>query len=748
MTVVMQVPPEAPPEDATVNILLVDDEPKNLTALEAVLEGAGRRLVYAHSGPEALKHLLEEDFAVILLDVRMPGLDGLETAALIRGRERTRNTPLIFLTAALRDDAQMAKGYALGAVDYILKPFDPDILRSKVAAFVELNRKTEQVRRQAAELEETSALLNSVLEGTTEHAIVALDLSGVFCSWNEGARRIFGYEPVEVVGSGRLGLLVAPMEINEGRVDELLATARTHGRVEGTVECVRKDGTPFAASITFDQRRDARGETVGYVCIVQDITERLRAEEERHRLLAEQVARAEAEAAQRRLQFLAQASEAVSRTLDCEATLKDLAQLVVPTLGDVCLIDLSEEDGEIRRVAATHVDPGAKEVLDELMLHAPDPRSTVGIAQVIRSQQPTLVPSLAPDDVAALGLSRCARCATAAHPTSAIVVPFVSQERSLGALTILAVGFSRSFGASDLALAEALARRTALAIENSRLYEETRNALRIRDDFLTSATHDLKTPLTVIRASAQLLQRRASKAEEMDPRKIVSSAAQITAATGKMLALVDQLLDAAQVQMGKHLELKRQPTDLVKIVRAVVRDMSDPMGPHSVKLDCAVDALVGDWDTARIERVVGNLISNAIKYSPNGGEIGVSVSCEDSDAGTVAVLSVQDRGVGIPREDLARVFDRFFRARNVVGRIAGTGIGLAGVKQIVEEHGGEIYLDSSEGAGTTVVVQLPMSQPEEPERKDVTHLRAAGGTEAGPPSPNGRQGQRRRARSA
>ena len=131
-----------------VSILLVDDEPANLAALEAILGDLDETLVKAGSGREALRCLLKQDFAVILLDVRMPGMDGFETAMLIRERQRSTYTPIIFLTAAHRDETHVSRGYSLGGVDYILKPFEPEILRSKVAVFVELARKTEIVRRQ------------------------------------------------------------------------------------------------------------------------------------------------------------------------------------------------------------------------------------------------------------------------------------------------------------------------------------------------------------------------------------------------------------------------------------------------------------------------------------------------------------------------------------------------------------------------------------------------------------------------
>jgi CheY-like chemotaxis protein len=145
----------------TVNILLVDNEPGGLLALEAILEPLGQRLMTAGSGHEALRHLLAHDFALILLDIRMPELDGFQTAELIREREHSRRTPIIFLTASYETEVQVFRGYAVGAVDYVFKPLQPEILRHKVSVFVELAQTTEMVRKQAAELEAANRDLES-----------------------------------------------------------------------------------------------------------------------------------------------------------------------------------------------------------------------------------------------------------------------------------------------------------------------------------------------------------------------------------------------------------------------------------------------------------------------------------------------------------------------------------------------------------------------------------------------------------
>ncbi|HEX8618099.1 MAG TPA: response regulator, partial [Thermoanaerobaculia bacterium] len=155
--------------DERINILLVDDQPNNLLALESILGDSGETLVTAQSGSAALRELLHMDFAVILLDVQMPDLDGFETATLIRQRDRSRDTPIIFLTALSRSETNVFRGYELGAVDYIFKPFHPEILRSKVAVFVELFRQREAFKRQAHELarvvKQNELILNAAAEG-------------------------------------------------------------------------------------------------------------------------------------------------------------------------------------------------------------------------------------------------------------------------------------------------------------------------------------------------------------------------------------------------------------------------------------------------------------------------------------------------------------------------------------------------------------------------------------------------------
>jgi signal transduction histidine kinase len=172
----------------------------------------------------------------------------------------------------------------------------------------------------------------------------------------------------------------------------------------------------------------------------------------------------------------------------------------------------------------------------------------------------------------------------------------------------------------------------------------------------------------------------------------------------RMAASLDELLDATRLRLGQPLSLDRRPTDVIELARRHAATYQAATDAHRITVDAAVPDLVGDWDEARIGRVVSNLLSNAVKFSPAGGDVRVEVGPEDGDW---AVLRVHDQGVGVPPADVDRVFERFARAANATG-VPGSGIGLAGARQIVEQHGGTIGVESTGPAGATFTVRLPL----------------------------------------
>jgi PAS domain S-box-containing protein len=275
-------------------VLLVDDEPANRLALRAVLEGLDLTLVEAQSGEEALRQLLEGQFAVILLDVQMPGLDGFETAKLIRGREETRHIPIIFQTAYEADRATVEKAYMLGAVDFLVKPLLPVVLRAKVTGFVELFQQRRRIEERTAELRASEERFRLLVDGTADHAIYMLDPTGRIVSWNPGAERIKQYRADEIIGR-HFSCIYTAEDVEAQKPQRAIEVATAEGKYEEEGWRVRKDGTRFWARVLITALRDEAGQLQGFSKVTRDITIRKQAEENARRLLEEETARRAAE---------------------------------------------------------------------------------------------------------------------------------------------------------------------------------------------------------------------------------------------------------------------------------------------------------------------------------------------------------------------------------------------------------------------------------------------------------------------
>ncbi len=274
----------------------------------------------------------------------------------------------------------------------------------------------------------------------------------------------------------------------------------------------------------------------------------------------------------------------------------------------------------------------------------------------------------------------------------------------------------RSFTGDEERVLLALAQRAALAIENARLYQQTQAAVRVRDEVLSLVSHDLRSQLTGIKGTAQNLERRA-RHDPPDRDRLVEGLHRIDASTIVMDDWIEELLETARLEMGQQLTLREAPTELVALVHAAVADYQQTTQEHALRVEAMVPRLVGRYDAARLRRVLSNLLANAVKYSPKGGQITVTIARQDDAEGAWAVLQVRDRGIGIPLGEQAHIFERFQRGSNVVGRIAGMGIGLTGAHQIVEQHGGSMGVDSQEGVGSTFTVRLPLAAPPEDGRR-------------------------------
>jgi PAS domain S-box-containing protein len=428
---------------------------------------------------------------------------------------------------------------------------------------------------------------------------------------------------------------------------------------------------------------------------------------ERARLFeAEQAAHVEAERTKEYLAFLADASRRFAGTLDEDLILQTLAQLAVPRLADWCTVDVLEENGSMRMAAWSHFDPTEVNLIKELNDQFPlAPDAPYGYPYVIRRGESTFVPNPSSGDLAAITYADEHRdLIRRIGFTSHLCVPLSARGRTFGAVTLNMAQPGRCFTLEDLALAEEFARRAALALDNARLYGEAQEAIGLRDQFLSIASHELKTPLTSLLGYAELLQRsvaRGAALQERDRRAVQV----IAASSNRLTKLINTMLDVSRIETGQ-LTIERAPVDLNALTRRVVEETRLMVERHELRFLAPREALIVEGDELRLEEVLQNLIQNALKYSPHGGPVRVQVERR----GDMACVAVHDQGIGIPDTELPNLFSRFYRVQSGITRhISGMGVGLYVVKEIVNLHGGAITVESNEGEGSTFTVCLPLA---------------------------------------
>jgi signal transduction histidine kinase/PAS domain-containing protein len=427
-----------------------------------------------------------------------------------------------------------------------------------------------------------------------------------------------------------------------------------------------------------------RGEPVRMIGVNMDITERKLIEQN--------------------LDFLAQASKLLSSSLDYETTLAAVAQLGVPRIADWCAVDMLAETGAIEQLAIAHVDPAQVEWARELnKANPPDPDAPTGVPHVLRTGRSEFYPEITDAMLVAstrseeeLALARRLRL------TSIMVVPLVVQEKVIGAMTFVSAESGRRYTRADLVMAEEVASRAALAVANARLYREAQRAIAVRDEFMSLASHELKTPVTSLKMHTQLLQRQAARSGETDR---AERFAKMDRQIDKLTGLINDLLNVARVQGGR-LEYVDEPLDLEAVVREAA-DTIQPTSPtHAIRIEGRIDAPVRG-DDERIGQVVTNLLTNAIKYSPHADRVIVRLGRQGGDA----VVSVRDFGIGIAEEHQQNVFDQFYRVSDPSEKtFPGLGLGLYLANEIVKRHGGTMRVESTIGEGATFTFTLPLQQ--------------------------------------
>jgi PAS domain S-box-containing protein len=770
------------------NILLVDDRPENLLALEAILAPLGQNLLYAHSGEDALRELLRHDVAVILLDVQMPELDGFETAQLIKQRERTSHVPIIFVTAISKDEEQVFRGYSAGAVDYVFKPFNPDVLRSKVAVFIELHEKNEQLRRQAvqlkeqelAELRRESEERYRFLAEAQPDQIWTAQPNGELDYVNQRALDYFGTSFPELVESGWTNV-VHPEDL--GRLLDRWQTALATGEpYENELRFRRASDGSYRWHLTRAVPMSGRGgSVVKWFGSNIDIHDQKRAEEGQR--------------------FLVDAGAALGESLDYRSTLATVAKLAVPRIADWARVDVVE-DGRLRTLAVEHVDPKKVELAFELAQRYPEnPDAEQGPPLVQRTGKSELVTEIAEDDLAELaqddfhlGLVR------ELGLQSYMCVPLTAHGQLLGVISLVSAESGRRYDAGDLALAEELARRAGTAVENARLYravEERAHAARvletvadgvflvdvegvvrfwnraaetisgirreeivgrrleellagwervstraetmpfehdgrehwvsisgvafdegvvyafqditderaleqIRQDLVATVSHELRTPLAAIYGSAMTLKRGDIELQGDLRTKLLNV---IVDESARLTTIVNDLLLASRLDAGK-LEVHIESCDARALGESVVEAARTHL-PEGVSLELepvADDVPPVAADEAQLRQVLDNLLDNAVKYSPAGGDVRLAVEPANGNVR----FSVADGGLGIPLPEQDRIFEKFYRLDpDMTGGIGGTGLGLYIARELVRRVGGRIWVEPNDGQGSVFHVEIP-----------------------------------------
>ena len=678
--------------DGTPSVLLVDDVPANLLALSAVLRPLGARLVEARSGEEALAAVLRESFAVVLLDVQMPGMDGFETAAAIRATDNGRELPIVFLTAIHREEAFAKRGYASGAADYITKPFDADIVRARVKAFVDLYGQREQVRQKQVAVrtrERDEAIRRLVaFERIATAALVTTDLTAflkelleIFLSAADAAdsacvllrdgdvlevrARVDARDEVEErlsvrIGEGFAGLIAqtgSPLELTDASKSDLIKSP-----------WMRASGTNGLYGVPLFHE----GEVIGVAHIgsrraatFPDVDRRL------FRAMADRAAWAVSSQVKRsRLHDVLMAAPAMISIVRFPAMTIELANPAFRRL-------FNGRDLVGRHVSQTGLEGEAVAILERAF--------TTG--QTISYDELIVHGDFAGDG----GREQRVFCFTAQPLRNAV-----------GTVdSVLTFAFDVSTHVESRRTIEAhAAERTELLARETEARAAAEVASQAKDAFLATVSHELRTPLNAI--LGWTVTARAKAPPELDRALgIVERNARAQA------RIIEDVLDISRIVSGK-LRLEVQLVDLATIVAAAVEAVRPAADARAIAIEVTAASLPHvPADADRMQQVLWNLVSNAIKFTPKGGRVDVRMEASEEEA----VISVTDSGEGIAPEFLPHVFEPFRQADpSTTRRHSGLGLGLAIVKQLVHAHGGTLRATSEGlGKGASFVVSLPLT---------------------------------------
>ncbi|HUQ86975.1 MAG TPA: ATP-binding protein, partial [Vicinamibacterales bacterium] len=415
-------------------------------------------------------------------------------------------------------------------------------------------------------------------------------------------------------------------------------------------------------------------------------------------------AREASDHARERATFLAEASTALSASLDYEATLRSVAQLAVPTIADWCAVDILNDAGDLERLAVAHVDPGKVELARTLQeRYPPDPDAPGGVHQVIRTASAVLVPRIPPALLeAAARDEEHRRIIRELSLTSYMCVPMIAHGKAFGAITFVSAESGREYSDGDLPLAKEVASRASLAVENARAYALANETSRVKDEFLSTLSHELRTPLGSVLTYARML-----RSGMVQPAELQHVFDVIERNATSLKKIVEDVLDVSSIVAGR-IRLDVQEVDLPTVLRESCATVMPAANAKGIRIEVVIDPMSSSvsGDPSRLQQIVWNLLSNAIKFTPRGGKVQLRLARVNSHV----EITVSDTGIGITPEFLPFVFEKFRQADGTFSRqYGGLGLGLAIAKQLAELHGGTILARSAgPGHGATFVLSLPL----------------------------------------
>jgi len=543
-----------------------------------------------------------------------------------------------------------------------------------------LERELELRTRQLARSE---ARFRDVIDRNAD-AIFVVGRDGSIRFANRAAEQLFGRNDERLVGS-LFGFPLVTGEITE---------------VDLVVE-----GAPRVAEM-----RVVRSEWEGseaFIASLRDVTERNRAEQDARRLIREQTARTVAEESAARMRFLAESSAVLSASLDYSATLAALARLCIPHMADWTVVWGLDDAGVPKRVDVAHCDASKSSLAAELRDIPFDSSGSHPVVDVLKQRQSRVVREVSDELLASTTTSpKELELVRALGITSYMLVPMIARERAIGAIAFVSSNLNRRFDGDDLALAEDIASRAALAADNAMLYSEAKKANQTKADFLAVVSHDLRTPLTAIIGYADLL---SMGIPEPIPAASEERVQRIRTSANHLQYLIKELLAFARLDAGRdvaHLE----EVD----VRNVVRDVATVMEPLAaqrelqLEVDMPQSATTVLTDPDKVRQILLNLVGNAVRYTEKGR---VKLTLAAARGGELK-LSVADSGPGVAPEHLGRIFEPFWQLDPTQrSHGGGTGLGLSVVKHLAALLGGRIDVRSKLGEGSVFTLTLPATAP-------------------------------------